>query len=287
MRMRSRGTCNRRPSTGVPRDATRTNPTSVMISDPSAALHAATSSLFRSSSSSANTASIERMSWTSTAIAIPYGEGPVARTLSQSVGFPYLNRNGRRDRVPKLLKAKAGPRGTCLARAATRTASSIARRTVGLSPTPPRSRGPCHEEGVRGPAPAAHRTGPSCRAPRHRRSRRRGGCRACFPECRVRRRTRDRRRQAAERNQAPLPTIPSARAARSRRFGALLASGGVCETYDHAPGAYIERGVGQGGDLAVLAGESPLAPEPSSPCPDRIAVLHPPGGGTCSAGVRS
>ena len=64
-----------------------------------------------------------------------------------------------------------------------------------------------------------------------------------------------------------------------------FASGGVCETYDHAPGAYIERGVGQGGDLAVLAGESPLAPEPSSPCPDRIAVLHPPGGRAAQVSV--
>ena len=64
-----------------------------------------------------------------------------------------------------------------------------------------------------------------------------------------------------------------------------FASGGVCETYDHAPGASIERGVGQGGDLAVLAGESPLAPEPSSPCPDRIAVLHPPGGRAAQVSV--
>ena len=64
-----------------------------------------------------------------------------------------------------------------------------------------------------------------------------------------------------------------------------FASGGVCETYDHAPGAYIERGVGQGGELAVLAGESPLAPEPSSPCPDRIAVLHRPGGRAAQVSV--
>ena len=56
-----------------------------------------------------------------------------------------------------------------------------------------------------------------------------------------------------------------------------FASGGVRETYDYVPGASIERGVGQGGDLAVLAGESTLAPERSSPCPDRIAVLHAPG----------
>ena len=66
-----------------------------------------------------------------------------------------------------------------------------------------------------------------------------------------------------------------------RGFG----SGGVCETYDYAPGASIERGVGQGGDLAVLAGDSPLAPEPSSPCPDRIAVLHPPGGRAAQVSV--
>ena len=104
-------------------------------------------------------------------------------------------------------------------------------------------------------------------------------------QCRVRHRTRLRRRQGAARNQAPLPTIPSARAARSRRFGALLASGGVYETYDHVPGASIERGVGQGGDLAVLAAESPLAPETSSLCPDRIAVLHPPRGRAAQVSV--
>ena len=191
---------------------------------------------------------------------------PISIATGDATGYPSSSRPKRALEGP----ASRGPRPEPL--------RPLHAGRSAEAPRPPRSRGPCHEEGVRGPAPAAHRTGPSCRAPRHRRSRRRGGCRICFPECRVRRRTRDRRRQATERNQAPLPTIPSARAARSRRFGALLASGGVCETYDHAPGAYIERGVGQGGDLAVLAGESPLAPEPSSPCPDRIAVLHPPGG---------
>ena len=47
----------------------------------------------------------------------------------------------------------------------------------------------------------------------------------------------------------------------------------------------MERGVGQGGDVAVLAGESPLALEPSSPCPDRIALLHPPGGRAAQVSV--
>ena len=143
---------------------------------------------------------------------------PISIATGDATGYPSSSRPKRALEGP----ASRGPRPEPL--------RPLHAGRSAEAPRPPRSRGPCHEEGVRGPAPAAHRTGPSCRAPRHRRSRRRGGCRACFPECRVRHRTRLRRRQATERNQAPLPTIPSARAARSRRSGALLRAACVKRT---------------------------------------------------------